>query len=216
MKKSILILALFLTYYISYSQTIHSLNVSPNGTDSVDVNLEIFYHHYIDYLGFDQEVVGNVINLDVCYHHAPANVIVYDNRTFNIPINNPIDYTLNITVYRSVDLNTCDYSEIIDTATLQFTTPLTETVYLGVEDFEAIANQISVYPNPVKNNLYIDVSGSLDIKNMELYNILGREIETYSNSFEAINVNGLSNGVYFLKLNTNKGVVQKKIIVNDQ
>ena len=214
MKKFILILTFTLTSFISFCQTIQSLNVSPNGTDSVDINLEIFYHQYIDYLGFDQEVVGNVINLDVCYHHAPANVIVYDNRTFNISVDNLIDYTLNITMYRSIDLNTCDYSEIVDNATLQFTTPLTETVYLGVDDFEVITNQISVYPIPVEDDLNISVSGSLDIRNIEIYNILGRKIITDSNGFETIDVSGLSNGVYFLTFNTNKGIVQKRIIVN--
>lgn len=214
MKKTLIVLALFLTYYISYSQTIQSLNVSPNGTDSVDINLEIFYHQYIDYLGFDQEVVGNVINLDVCYHHAPANVIIYDNRTFNIPVANLIDYTLNITVYRSTDLNTCDYSEIIDTATLQFTTPLTETVYLGVDDFEAIANQISVYPNPVKEVLYIDKPNNLTFNSIDVYNILGLKIKTYTNDFERLDLWALNNGMYFLKLNTHRGILTKKVLVN--
>jgi len=211
--KKILIFIMALSSYFVNSQTIQSLNVSPNGTDTVDVNLEIFYHQYIDYLGFDYEVVGNIINLNVCYHHAPANVIVYDNRTFNIPIVNPIDYTLNVVIYRSVDISTCDYNSITDTATLEFTTPLTDTVYLGVAEFEEVINQIIVYPNPVKDVLNIKVSGSLDIKNIEIYNMLGSQIKSVSNNFESMDVSGLSHGMYFLKFGTNKGVLLKKVLV---
>ena len=204
-----------LSSYIAKSQTIQSLNVSPNGTESVDVNLEIFYHQYIDYLGFDYEIVGNIINLNVCYWYSPANVPVTDTRSFNIPVNNPINYTLNVIVYRSVDFSYWDYNSITDTATLPFTTPLTDTVYLGIEEFEEVTNQITVFPNPVKDFLNIKVTGSLDIKNIEIYNMLGKQIKSYSNSFGRIDVSGLSNGMYFLKLNTNKGVLQKNILVNN-
>lgn len=180
----------------------------------MDVNLEVVETHYINFVSYYYEFIGNQINLKVCYEFSPLNAAPLLSNTFNIPISNPNNYTLNIEIYRTEILTTCDYTDLTDTTTLQFTTPITETVYLGVDDFEVLARQINVFPNPVKDFLNINISGSLAIKNMELYNILGREIKTYSNSFESIDVIGLSNGVYFLKFDTNKGIVQKRIIVN--
>ena len=213
MKKIILLLTLVLSSHISNSQMIHSLNVSPNGTDTVDVNLEVFETNYINFLSYNYEFVGNQINLKVCYEFSPVSVAPLLSNTFNIPIINPNNYTLNIEIYRTDLLTTCDYTDLTDTATLEFTTPLTDTVYLGVAEFEEVTNQITVFPNPVKDFLNIKVSGSLDIKNIEIYNMLGSRIKSYSNTFESLDVRGLSNGMYFLKFGTNKGVLLKKVLV---
>jgi len=215
MKKIILLLTLVLSSHISNSQMIHSLNVSPNGTDTVDVNLEVFETNYINFLSYNYEFVGNQINLKVCYEFSPVSVAPLLSNTFNIPIINPNNYTLNIEIYRTDLLTTCDYTDLTDTATLPFTTPLTDTVYLGVAEFEEVTNQIIVFPNPVKGVLNIKVSGSLDIKNIEIYNMLGNQIKSYSNNFESLDVSELSNGLYFLKFGTNKGMITKKILVNN-
>ncbi len=213
MKKKLFILVFTLTSFISFCQTIQSLNVSPSGTDSVDINLEIFYHQYIEYLSYDYTITGNDIFLNACYHHAPANVPVTDFRTFNIPVNNSINYTLYVTVYRSIDLNNCDYNSISDTATLQFTTPLTETVYLGIENFESIENQIIIYPNPVMNSLNFCISENLNINSIKLYSILGKKTNRILDDYNKINVSHLSNGIYFVIFDTDKGLVKKKILI---
>jgi len=216
MKKTIIILIMVLTSYFSSSQTIQSLNVSPNGTETVDVNLEVFEIHYINFISYyDYELMGNQIYLKVCYEFSTVNAVTELNNTFNISILNPNNYTLNIEIYRTDLLTTCDYTDLTDTATLEFTTPLTDTVYLGVAEFEEVTNQITVFPNPVKDFLNIKVSGSLDIKNIEIYNMLGSRIKSYSNTFESLDVRGLSNGMYFLRFRTNKGMVTKKILVSN-
>ncbi|WP_339612148.1 T9SS type A sorting domain-containing protein [uncultured Xanthomarina sp.] len=215
MKKIILLTVIALSGYFVNGQTIHSLNVSPNGTDSVDVNLEVVETHYINFVNHNYEFIGNQINLKVCYEYSTQNVAPLLSNTFNIPVNNPINYILNLEIYRTPILTTCDFTDLTDSATMQFTTPLTETVYLGVEDFELLENQIKVYPNPVKDILFLENPNNLVLKNIAVYNILGKEIKSFTTGLERLDMQNLNNGIYFLKLNTDYGIITKKIIISN-
>jgi hypothetical protein len=76
------------------------------------------------------------------------------------------------------------------------------------------SESISVYPNPASNIL--QVSYSSNITSIEIIDIMGecvhRQIASSSNC--QIEVTDLSNGVYFLQLNSNLGNATKKIIIS--
>ena len=74
-------------------------------------------------------------------------------------------------------------------------------------------NEVSVYPNPAKERLYINTS--LPIKELTICNLLGQEIQKYNmtEKTSSIDISGLKEGVYFVKLSTEKGVYATKIIV---
>ena len=78
-----------------------------------------------------------------------------------------------------------------------------------------INEKLSVYPNPVKDNLNISITNSNQTSfNIYIYNLVGelvlsKEIGTNNN----VNVAYLSKGVYFIKLmNNNSTIVTKKFI----
>ena len=80
----------------------------------------------------------------------------------------------------------------------------------GISDIEIAS--IQLYPNPVKDVLTIE-SGELTINNISIHDISGRAVETWTAaSLQTINVSSLPQGVYFLKIETYKGVVTKKFI----
>lgn len=85
-------------------------------------------------------------------------------------------------------------------------------LYAGVENNE-FENEVSVYPNPAKERLYINTS--LPIKELTICNLLGQEIQKYNmtEKTSSIDISGLKEGVYFVKLSTEKGVYATKIIV---
>lgn len=85
-------------------------------------------------------------------------------------------------------------------------------LYAGLEENET-QNNILLYPNPAKERLYINTS--IPIKQMTICNLLGQEIQKYNNleTTSSINISGLNEGVYFVKLSTEKGVYATKIIV---
>ncbi|MEE1019800.1 MAG: T9SS type A sorting domain-containing protein [Bacteroidales bacterium] len=103
----------------------------------------------------------------------------------------------------------CLYSDFsFDESIYDCYTPL----YTGLENNE-FENELSVYPNPAKERLYINTS--LPIKELTICNLLGQEIQKYNmtEKTSSIDISGLKEGVYFVKLYTDKAVFSQKIIV---
>ncbi len=75
---------------------------------------------------------------------------------------------------------------------------------LGVADYFS-TNGVYVYPNPANNNLNIKLNNTNDLPDdFEIINMLGQSImktEILNDTDLNINTSGLSNGVYFIKLN---------------
>jgi hypothetical protein len=69
---------------------------------------------------------------------------------------------------------------------------------LSIEDFDLNSN-ILLFPNPSTD--YIQINGLTSSENYKIYNALGKEIQKgFVVENEKINVENLSNGLYFLKL----------------
>jgi len=85
---------------------------------------------------------------------------------------------------------------------------------LGMDN--VFADNISIYPNPVKDELYIvETQNFASLKSIEITDIAGRIIVNYSLLIvNYINVSHLPQGVYFIKIYTDKGVVIKRFIKN--
>ena len=86
---------------------------------------------------------------------------------------------------------------------------------IGVNELNA--PEIQMYPNPVIDNLNVQIdSGIEDIKSVSVINILGEELKKFEqNSISPsmnINTNGFSEGIYRLKVNTSSGVLYLKFI----
>ncbi len=76
---------------------------------------------------------------------------------------------------------------------------------------ESLADKVSVYPNPATTVLNINLPSNVEVKSSSLTDMLGRTTGVvYSNG--EMNIAGLSQGVYFLKLDTNFGTYTQKIV----
>lgn len=80
---------------------------------------------------------------------------------------------------------------------------------------DAINDELSIYPNPAKNNLYVQYSGNQRLKSYVIYNTQGHLSESiFLNKNSIIGTQELSSGIYFLKLIFNDGsFVTKKIVI---
>ncbi|MGH1383759.1 T9SS type A sorting domain-containing protein [Kordia sp.] len=80
---------------------------------------------------------------------------------------------------------------------------------------ELSSTQIKMYPNPVKDILYIKLDKS-ELINIQLIDIHGKQILTKTATDKQIelNVSSLKSGIYFLKLSSDTAQLTKKIIVN--
>lgn len=83
---------------------------------------------------------------------------------------------------------------------------------VGTEDFEAIAADVIVYPNPVKNILHIKAGEGVEVISYAIYNMLGQVVYKNNSNMPEVNMLNFSNGVYTLQVNTNKGVLSRKFI----
>jgi len=77
---------------------------------------------------------------------------------------------------------------------------------LGVNDYEN--SQLSVYPNPAKDNFTITGSSLTGKAEVKIYNMLGQEVyqEMFENAQNELNVNGLNlvSGLYLVKVKSNE------------
>ncbi|MBS1776798.1 MAG: T9SS type A sorting domain-containing protein [Bacteroidetes bacterium] len=78
----------------------------------------------------------------------------------------------------------------------------------------ALKSQFKIYPNPTNNIINLDYENSLKIQGIQLIDLSGKGIRTYSKSDRVLNVSGLSSGVYFLVIRTEQGSVYEKILIN--
>jgi hypothetical protein len=88
---------------------------------------------------------------------------------------------------------------------------------LDIIDIKKKEININVYPNPTKNG-EINISynkDELQINTLSIVNSLGAEIKFLRDNFGIISTSGFSDGVYFLKFDTNKGIITKKIILKN-
>ncbi|WP_298779329.1 chondroitinase-B domain-containing protein [uncultured Polaribacter sp.] len=83
---------------------------------------------------------------------------------------------------------------------------------LSTIDTDFISSEITIYPNPIKDNLLFIKSKTSEIGLVQVYNIQGKLLtEKQLNSLEGtMSINNYSSGIYFVKI---KNTV-KKIVIN--
>ena len=84
----------------------------------------------------------------------------------------------------------------------------------GLEDLNSV-NPISIFPNPNKGVFNIQFSDELVVNHIAITNQLGQVVYVQSNlksTNPTIDISSLSNGIYYLKANTSKGVFNNKVI----
>ena len=80
----------------------------------------------------------------------------------------------------------------------------------ALNDF-AESKNIYVSPNPTNGDLNITTSDSeIDFKKITVYNIKGEKLGQYSKT--SLNLNYLNAGVYFIMIETNKGILRRKFV----
>jgi len=70
----------------------------------------------------------------------------------------------------------------------------------------------SLYPNPTSDFVNLNYANSVRIKKLQLFNSVGSLVKEFDNNKKELNISKLSGGFYFLKIDSNKGVVNYKII----
>jgi hypothetical protein len=86
--------------------------------------------------------------------------------------------------------------------------------YASVNEQLNIA-QVSIYPNPTSKELNIEFPNVMNCT-LQLNDLLGQEIKSEKINLQRvqIDVDDLSDGIYFLKMKSEKGTITKKLIIH--
>lgn len=87
-------------------------------------------------------------------------------------------------------------------------TYVTNISTLGIHENEA--NKLLIYPNPVKDILYFNTEEN--VTKVEVYDIAGRILSSNAAVGNKVNLSGLTTGNYILKVYTENGITNAKII----
>jgi len=83
-------------------------------------------------------------------------------------------------------------------------------IFEKIVGIETITNdELRIYPNPTSGELS---SKGINPLVIEIFDVFGRKQLTIDNGQLTINISNLANGIYFVKITTETGVVTKKII----
>lgn len=216
--KKILLTFLFLVIV----QTINAINIQElslsQGTgNNINVGLKVTEGSLIIYSNYSYTLENNIITLTVCYNRTTISSYTTLNNDFTIE--NADSTTSNYTLIvianysRWVDGQAiCDFTDNSDTATLSFSTPLTQTVTLSSNFFD-INDTFIVFPNPT-NGLLEFKNDEAILHTIKVYDSLGRLVKMFNAiSSKILDLKDLENGIYLIELNTEKGKVTRKIIL---
>ena len=86
------------------------------------------------------------------------------------------------------------------------------TTNVGVDSY--LESSVSLYPNPAREYVDIRIDGDVNVKSMEVYDVYGKLINTVNviENPTRIYVSNLANGMYFVRVSTEAGMVTKTFV----
>ena len=146
-------------------------------------------------------------NLDIADDHLLLHMVL---RTLKLPKEYPSKY---------IDIKICNAYIFYDDGTVK---PLkTQTAHLQLPSKVKITStgnveqaKINIYPNPVTNTLFIN-SGLENDADLDIFDLSGNLIKhkTISAAYNRLEVQGLKQGMYILRITNDKINIKKKIVV---
>ena len=169
---------------------------APTGLDTTLVANEV--------IGITWDANANVSSWNV--HYRPEN----GEWTSATTTNN--GYTItgltgNTTYEIQVQAN-CGDGNLSDWSASLFVT----TKNVGINSW--LESSVTLYPNPAREYVDIRVDGDVNMTSMEVYDVYGKLINTVNviENPARINVSGLANGMYFVRVTTEQGAVTKTFV----
>jgi hypothetical protein len=210
-RKLLIVLLFFCCIYTSRAEQyigFEGIAVSQLNANQLNVNLKVLTCCGADALSSFYTVENSIITLNVCYIVYGGAVILHLEHDFQVDIPSTGNYTLNVKIFDLTTAFNCDYSSLQDSATLNFSAPLSETITLSSHNFSNNDTAI-LYPNPTDGLFHIsdNVKGS----SISIYDELGRKVKTIDNlNDNGIDIREFENGMYFVEIqNSNTKLVRK-------
>jgi len=196
---------------VSKNTLLEDMNCQFNQLTSLDISkntsLERLWCGNNQLSGLDVGVNTNLTYLDCKNNQLTGLDVKNGNNTNFTEFNTTNNADLTCIEVDNASWSTTNWTNIDNTST--FVNNATECVALGTETFGQ--PEVKIYPNPTKGNVTFE-RGDLENIKISIYNITGNKVYSVDNVTEAkvvIPTDNLRQGVYFVKINSNK---QQRII----
>lgn len=143
-------------------------------------------------------------------------------QTFVIATHNTTTNTCSAPIHNDVEsnffgfllMNMLQYHASVDGTNLMLTSALMgqaqfRDTQLQSPGFDVA--QVSIYPNPAHSTISLN-SGNAVLTKIEFINSLGQSTKTINTNFETIDIADLPTGIYIMKISSDTGSANKKII----
>jgi hypothetical protein len=85
---------------------------------------------------------------------------------------------------------------------------------VGLPNTVASSEGIMIYPIPTDNYFQLSFSNhNLQVDRLELLSINGKNVRSFEKNETTLNIEGISPGIYFLSVSTNKGIRIEKVVI---
>ncbi len=74
-------------------------------------------------------------------------------------------------------------------------------------------NEVYLYPNPSRDVINIEYPNILDVSAISLIDLQGKKVKRFKEPQKQLSISGISTGQYFLKLETSKGIITEKVLI---
>jgi Secretion system C-terminal sorting domain len=216
MKNLFLFILLYFTSQYSHSMIIKDISASSMNNQDINIHLKVEDSSIFSFSNSSFTIVSNTITLTCCYNTLYFTAVTTLENDFIIPnLNlNTSNYNLVVIVnFQNFPGNVCEYSILSDTETLNFNTPITGTISLTNNNFINNIYNLKIYPNPTSGILKIEGLESATYS-ISIIDNLGRKILNLKEiSNNTIDIFNLTEGYYFIKINTEVGTSIKKIVL---
>jgi hypothetical protein len=156
-------------------------------------------------------VVSGVCDINLCYNWTgDVEMGITKNCSINPSSNMDFKVQYNATggavgsssfiTFRFVDVNT---------GLLKNATFIATKVPAGVVNVTKVDDNIVLYPNPASDDLNVIFDPNADVKNIAVYNLIGKIVSIYkvNGNSAKLNVSNIPSGIYFVRLLDGQGRV---------
>lgn len=209
------------------TNAIFSLNVSNNPISTLNLNslTSINNLNVSNTLITNLDCSQNTVQQLVCSNNPNLLTINVQNNvfTFSDPDllffglmigNNPQLQSICLDYGEQNNLSFNNYSYNTSGSVIVYSGPTCSTVIpantFSVSDFKS--NNLVLFPNPTRNNLKLMNIASIEIKSIAIHNSIGQLVKKINDFQENIDVSDLINGIYFISVELEKGIVTEKFI----
>lgn len=205
-KELLYLIGTFLYSSILYSQNIENVKLYTE-PDYFEVNVYTTHNNNHEFKNFDSHKNLDTFFINVCYR-VKNNLVASNEKALVSTTTHKSkyqDYFILLRTLKTLTDGACNLDSIVDVKFYSVNSLLN-----SVES--PISKQTRIYPTPTRDQLFIELPENTFAQRVYLMDLTGKLVKELPTNKSNFNLKELSNGYYYLKVETNKGIITKKVL----